>query len=288
MMMVQGSVENETDIGAAYRRDGVCVLKDVVPAVELDTVHQEIAELFAAQVRALGLTDSGGELRHAFRQNALAVLQADVRRYIAAARVTQDLPSVHRLLTSERIVRSARSLGIGFPLISTKASVHIMDDDLRVPNGYHRSPPHQDWRSIQGSLDNVVFWIPLTPVRGSSGVEVVRGSHRRGLLNTVDHIMTPSVSDPEITDDMFEHIDMEPGDVLAFSAFMVHRTSERSDGLARIALSTRFNNALEATYVERGFPSPYRYSYQLDLITPDFPSAEQVLNALGARDAESL
>jgi len=178
---------------------------------------------------------------------------------------------------SEPVVELAQFLGVQRPLISTKASVHLMDDELKVPNGYHKSPPHQDWRSIQGSLDNVVFWIPTTPVRGGvNGLEVVRQSHLLGLLETSQHVMTPTVADPRIREEQFEPIDVEPGDVVAFSSFLVHRTSDKSDGLVRIAISTRFNNAEEPTFLERGYATPYKYSYRLDLITQDFPASDAV------------
>jgi len=267
---------------AQYRRDGICVFRGKLSVAELDALNGEMADLFAIQVRALGLPVAEGRDRTALRTNALALLQADVPRFIAAMRVTQDLPSVHRVLVSAPLLELARALGIAFPVISTKASVHIMDDDLRVPNGYHKSPAHQDWRSIQGSLDNLVLWIPTTPVRGGrNGLEVVRGSHLFGLLDTVEHAMTPSVSDPRITEDRYESIDAEPGDVIAFSSFLVHRTADRGDGAVRIALSTRFNNALEPSYVDRGYPSPYKYSYRLDLMTPDFPPVERIRETFG-------
>ncbi len=69
---------------------------------------------------------------------------------------------------------------------------------------------------------------------------------------------------------------MEPGDVIAFSSFLVHRTSDEGDGLTRIALSGRFNNALEQTYVAHGYPTPYKYSYQTDLMFKDFPTASDL------------
>ena len=88
--------------------------------------------------------------------------------------------------------------------------------------------------------------------------------------------MTPTVADARITDESFVPVPAEPGDVIVFSSFMVHRTGEEGDGLVRVALSTRFNNAMEGTFVARGYPTPYKYSYRLDLMTPDFPSVEQV------------
>jgi ectoine hydroxylase-related dioxygenase (phytanoyl-CoA dioxygenase family) len=161
-----------------------------------------------------------------------------------------------------------------------------MADDLKIPNGYHKSPAHQDWRSIQGSLDNLVLWIPTTPVAATSNaLEVVRGSHLLGLLPTAQHIMTPMVDDPRIKETDFEPLPVAPGDVIAFSSFLVHRTGECGDGLVRIALSTRFNNAFEPTYVQRGYATPYKYAYRLDLMVPGFPTEAQVQDAVGVRRA---
>ena len=61
--------------------------------------------------------------------------------------------------------------------------------------------------------------------------------------------MTPTVSDPRITEDSYVSLPMQPGDVVAFSSFLVHRTGETGDGQVRIAFSTRYNNAEEPTYV---------------------------------------
>lgn len=240
-----------------YGRDGITVIRGYLELSLLERIETEIEDLFIVQARHLHLPGAG------LHEVARALLRADVARYIATARTTQDLPSVHRLLTSDPILRLATVLGISFPLISTKASVHIMADDLAVPGGYHRSPPHQDWRSIQGSLDNLVLWNPTTPVN-RNGLEVVPCSHKLGLLETVEHIMTPAVYG--FSDEQFVHVDCEPGDVVAFSSFLVHRTAV-GPGL-RIALSTRFNNGVEPSYVERGYPTPYSYSYRTDLMEP--------------------
>jgi hypothetical protein len=184
------------------------------------------------------------------------LLKADIPTYISTARLTQNLPSVHRLLICETIIDLARTLGVEFPVISTRPSIHFMTGDLKIPNGYHKSPPHQDWRSMQGSLDSLVFWMPTTMVTETSNpMEFVPGSHLLGLLDTVENIMTPTVSDPRITEDRYVPIPVRPGDVMV-----------------RIALSGRFNNAMEKTYVEHGYPTPYKYSYQTNLIYEGFPT----------------
>jgi phytanoyl-CoA hydroxylase len=260
-----------------FLSEGYVVARNIIDKATLMSINAEISELFAIQLRRLGLRTEQGDSREAFLQNASRLLQADVSTYTATARLTQMLPSVHRLLICDPILDLARELGIAFPVISTRASIHIMSDALKIPNGYHKSPPHQDWRSMQGSLDSIVLWLPTTPVSAKSyPLEIMPKSHLFGLLDTVDHIMTPTVSDRRVSESQYVPVPVEPGDVIAFSSFLVHRTSEEGDGLARIALSGRFNNALEQTYVAHGFPTPYKYSYQTDLLFKDFPTTSDL------------
>jgi phytanoyl-CoA hydroxylase len=260
-----------------FRAEGYVVVKGAIDIAILDSINWEIAELFAIQLRRLGQPVDAGDSREAFKNNAVRLLKANVPTYISTARLTQNLPSVHRVLICDTVIKLARDLGIDLPVISTRPSIHIMTGDLKIPNGYHRSPGHQDWRSMQGSLDSIVFWMPTTPVTAKSNpIEFVPKSHLLGLLDTVDHIQTPTVSDPRITEDKYVPIPVEPGDIIFFSSFMVHRTSEADDGLVRMALSGRFNNAREKTYVEHGYPTPYKYSYQKNLIYEGFPTLADV------------
>ncbi len=256
----------------AFLREGFFVARGLLDPRDLQQLNAEMGELFAQQLRRLGLPVDAGTSREAFHANAARLLAVDVPTYIATARMTQMVPSAHRIMASDAIVELVRAAGVAVPVLSTRLSNHIMSETLRIPGGYHKSPPHQDWRSMQGSLDSVVLWTPTTPVTATSHpLEVIPGSHLYGLLDTVEHIMTPTVSDPRITEDQYRPLPMEPGDVVIFSSFLVHRTGETGDGNVRIAFSTRFNNAAEPTYVEHGYPTPYKYSYQTDLIVPDFP-----------------
>ncbi len=130
---------------------------------------------------------------------------------------------------------------------------------------------------MQGSLDSIVVWAPTTPAPETGHpLQVVPRSHLLGLLDTAEHIQTPTVDDPRITEDSFQSLSLQPGDVVAFSTFLVHRTGEVGDGHVRIAFSTRFNNAAEPTYVGHGYPTPYKYSYRTDLMVPGFPTPADI------------
>lgn len=258
----------------AFLAEGYTIVRGVLDPTALAALNAEMGELFAIQLRRLGLAVDQGDTRDAFQSNAARLLAADVPTYISTARMTQMLPRAHTLMADPAILAVVRALGVTVPVLSTRLSNHIMSEALRIPGGYHKSPPHQDWRSMQGSLDSVVLWVPTTPVTETTHpLEVVPKSHLLGLLGTIDHIMTPAVSDPRITEDSYVGLSLNPGDLVVFSSFLVHRTGETGDGRVRIAFSTRFNNAAEPTYVEHGYPTPYKYSYQTDMIVPDFPKA---------------
>lgn len=257
-----------------FLREGFVVVRAVLDPAPLAALNAEMGELFAIQLRRLGLPVDPGASREAFQANAARLLAVDVEAYINTARMTQMVPSAHTIMNSQPILDLVRALGVTFPVMSTRLSNHIMSNVLRIPGGYHKSPPHQDWRSMQGSLDSIVLWAPTTPVTEQSHpLEVVPRSHLLGLLQTAEHIMTPAVDDPRITEDLYRPLPMQPGDVVAFSSFLVHRTGETGDGHVRIAFSTRFNNAEEPTYVAHGYPTPYKYSYRTDLMVPDFPKS---------------
>lgn len=260
-----------------YLAQGYVVVRGVLDTAFLDGLNRQMSDLFALQLRRLGLPVDAGHDPVAFQANAARLLGADVGAYISTARLTQMIPDAHRLFLSDPIMDLTRSLGLEMPVISTRVSNHIMSEALKIPGGYHKSPPHQDWRSMQGSLDAIVLWIPTTPVTvRSHPLEVVPRSHLLGLLPTVEHIMTPAVNDPRITEDAYLPLAMQPGDVVAFSSFLVHRTGEQGDGNVRLAFSGRYNNAAEPTYVEHAYPTPYKYSYQTDLIVPNFPTPDDV------------
>jgi ectoine hydroxylase-related dioxygenase (phytanoyl-CoA dioxygenase family) len=271
-----------------FLANGYTVIRDALDVAILEQVNREIDALFAIQLRELGLPVDPGASRQALHANACRLLQADVPRYINTARLTQMLPTASQLVVSDAILDIARRLGVAFPVVSTRTANHIISDLLKIPDGYHKSPPHQDWRSMQGSLDSIVLWIPTTPVTlGGHPLEVVPKSHLLGLLDTVEHIQTPTVSDPRIGDDSFVGLELEPGDLVAFSTFLVHRTGDQGDGQLRIAYSCRFNNAEEPTYVAHGYNTPYKYSYRTDLMTPDFPTPDDLRKIFPAVEAAS-
>jgi hypothetical protein len=145
-------------------------------------------------------------------------------------------------------------LGIKCPSICDQPVIHVMSPDLKIPNGYYGTAAHQDWPSVQGSLDMVTVWIALTDAGvGNFPLEVIPGSHLGGLR---EGKVNGSVLEIECDDKDFVPIKCKAGDVVFMSGFLIHRTGAGTG--FRVAVSQRFDNAAEPTFIERGYPCAQR------------------------------
>lgn len=145
---------------------------------------------------------------------------------------------------------SIQTLGISTPVIIDQPVLHVMSPDLRIPDGYYGTAAHQDWPSVQGSLDMVTIWIAITDAEvGNFPLEVIPGSHLGGLREGKPN---GSVLEIECDDKDFVPIECKAGDVVFMSGFLIHRTGHGTG--FRVAVSQRFDNAAEPTFIERGYP----------------------------------
>lgn len=259
------------DARAALRRDGYVVLPGLVGTDALDAVMAGFRDVFARQFAQAGLPAPDASPA-SFEAGLAALFAADMPRYLAAARLIQYLPALHALGTAPVMLSLLGGLGLGAPVISTRPVVHVVAEALKVPGGYHRTPPHQDWRSVQGSLDALVLWVPMSDTGPEAApLEVVPGSHRRGLLATEPDPFGTRVAQGEVAEGDFVSLTARRGDIVAFSMFTVHRTGLRQGPGVRWAASFRYNNLDEPSFVARGYPNPYIYRPREDLLFPDFP-----------------
>lgn len=257
-----------------YQTDGFAIAPRVIPNADLDVVAEDIYGVFARRAAAVGLAPPTGSSQDSLSRLLLALFSYDRASYLATARQAQFLASVHRLGVSPGIMTVLENVGIGVPSQSTRPVIHFMADGLRIEGGYHKTPAHQDWRSVQGSLDGVTLWLPLYDVGlDDYPLEVVAGSHRRGLLPSVDDAFGHRIADGEVDDSVFRPVPMRRGDVVVFSGFLVHRTGATGGDRVRVALSYRYNNAAEPSYIQRNYPSPYNYRADMRLLQQNFPTA---------------
>ena len=175
---------------------------------------------------------------------------ASVDWYIGFLSVSAKNIDLQRMLIGDEIHGSLIDLGIKYPSIISQPVLHVMSPALRIPDGYYGTEAHQDWTSTQGSIDCVTVWIALTDAGiGNFPLEVIPGSHLDGLR---EGKVNGSVLEVEADDKDFVPIECKAGDVIFLSGFIVHRTG-KGKGF-RVAVSQRFDNASEPTFIERGYP----------------------------------
>jgi ectoine hydroxylase-related dioxygenase (phytanoyl-CoA dioxygenase family) len=135
---------------------------------------------------------------------------------------------------------------------------------------------------MQGSLNAIVVWVPLAHVSKELGaLEIIPGSHLGGLQESRQDEWYRHIEG--LRDDQYESIEMQAGDVLFFSAFLVHRSGDNVTDSIRWSCHFRYNDLDEPTFISRKYPNPYTYAPQQELVTKDFPSVEHLQQAFSAR-----
>jgi hypothetical protein len=262
---------------ASYRRDGVVLARGLVPMTTLDRIAGEIADVFHRRAAAVGLNLAEGSDQASLSALLTGLFERDRASYIAAAKLTQHLASVHRLGVGDGLLGAIGKLGLAMPAFSTRPVIHYMADRLKIPGGYHKTPPHQDWRSVQGSVDGLTVWLPLFDVGPRDyPLEVIPGSHRRGLLPSTDDVFGHRVVDGAVQDSEFVKLPIARGDAAFFSGFLVHRTGDEGGAMVRIALSFRYNNAADPSFVARNYPDRYTYRPDMRLLEDEFSLSDEL------------
>jgi len=237
-----------------YNKDGFYVFKGLIDRESLSKIKDDIHYLVTQQLKLVG------QLECLPLDDALKLLfSLDIERYLMVVGSVCRLRNINQLFSDESIDQILIGLGINNAMIPTNPVFHIMSEALKVPNGYYGLDAHQDWPSMQGSLDSIIIWIPLVDVTSNlNPLEVVPGSHRIGLVDSVAGKNESVISDSIFSDKDFKAVIVNQQDVVVMSSFTVHRSSMSGGQGIRMACSLRFENIDEAHYIERGYPTAYQ------------------------------
>lgn len=264
-----------------YRRQGFALCRGFFPAEQVAQVHAEAKEVFAAQMRQRGLVPPGDVSEEEFNSSIFRLFELDQQVFRNCGRQAHQLPSLHRIALDERVIAAVKELGVSFPSVAMRPHIFFNHPRLALEEYDWRLPLHQDWRTTQGSLDSVVIWLPLVDIdRRLGALEIVPGSHRWGLfpggrVNSEDYV------EPEVEPESLLSVEMKRGDALFFSTFILHRSGTNETGSLRWSCHFRYNNLLEESFIQRGYPHPFTYSIYKELITPGFPTKAEVNNIFG-------
>lgn len=263
------------------RRDGFCIARGLLPEADVTATLESVHRTIRDQLREVGATAAGDDLHGALR----ALHAADIERYKRVLGALWRKADVSGLMRHPALFGFLkRAFGWTDVFLPGGEVALLMAADLKIPGGYFGLGAHQDFPSVQGSLDGVVAWIPLTDVdRDGWPVEVIAGSHRRGLITDVDETRNGWEIRPEaLGEAAWLPVEAKAGDVVFLSVFTVHRSRREGDpARLRLALSTRFDNGAEPTFVGRAYPTAYQRTVHRDQYVADFPTPGQIRALFG-------
>lgn len=147
------------------------------------------------------------------------------------------------------------------PAVTTLMAA-ILDDPLLVhprkiartslPKDDEYTPPHQDYRLIQGSVDTLTCWVPLGDCPASLGsLRMLKGSHLDGLVEA-DPGKGPGGLQVEVEDDdaRWCTTDFRAGDAIVFTSLTVHGALRNNEDHLRFSADFRYQSLLEPVLAE--------------------------------------
>ncbi|GGB08590.1 phytanoyl-CoA dioxygenase family protein [Puia dinghuensis] len=267
---------NEKELNQ-YKEQGYLLFKKFFDPQEIDKIRNEAKDIFLNQLVEKQIIKSKNISEDEFEKAIITLFNDHFEAFANCGKQAQHLISLHRISLHEKLIGKLRDLGLHFPVISTRPVMYFNKARLAKTEEFYRVPPHQDWRSMQGSLNSMVVWIPLHNVTEELGaLKIVPGSHTLGLFESRENAWYRQID--EIQPEKFISVEVETGDALFFSAFLVHSSGNNVLDRIRWSCHFRYNDLEEATFIQRGYAHPYIYKPIQELITPGFPRPDQIKN----------
>jgi phytanoyl-CoA hydroxylase len=273
-------------IRRSFRERGFVRINGFFSKSEVESVRADAKWVFAKQMVNGGFLSRIDADEREFENGMRRYFLEDSVGFINCGKTCQHLIGLHKLSLRENLVAQLIALGLTKPNICTRPVLFFNSRHLAKVEFYYKYPPHQDWRSMQGSLNSVVVWVPLANIpRELGALEVVPGSHLWGLQESREDSWYRHIEG--LPDTQYDSVEMEAGDVLIFSAFVVHRSGDNITDSIRWSCHFRYNDLEEPTFVCRKYPNPYNYAPQQELVTKNFPSIEELRKVFAAGATEA-
>jgi ectoine hydroxylase-related dioxygenase (phytanoyl-CoA dioxygenase family) len=242
-----------------YEADGFVVIKNIFNTSEIDIIREDAKYIFGLQLAAKGYgycyTDEGDGT---FKRDLYKFFKEHQETFINCGKHIQHLINLHKLSLDDKIINTLKNLGLSFPNICTRPVLYFNSQHLATKEIYYKTPAHQDFYSMGGSKDSVVVWLPLVDVNQALGaLEVVIGSHKEGLV-TIKGVEGFGLVE-KYADKDFVSVELNKGDALFFSSFLVHRSGNNITDSIRWSAHFRYNNMEDSDFMRRNYPHPYIY-----------------------------
>jgi len=223
----------------------------------------DFRELGFAIVSTPGSREWMGTLRARFeRRVATRFTEDPVRNRNIIKLLAEDL-EIKRFFCSPAMVDAlTRCPGLAEPVQTGPIVTHYTASNA-TGNGYGL-PYHQDWPSMGTSSNGVIAWTSITDIgEDGPGLRIVPGSHQRGLWPGAQTDAGYVLHEQEIAG--YLDVQIEAGQILLMSPFLVHKTRTSTSTDWKLSLSCRFDDIECPQWERRNFVSAYRTAVDRDI-----------------------
>ena len=229
---------------------GYIILKNFFDKEYINTLRKKAQDIFQIQFDKFGYKDN-------FETNMITLFNKHNEVFINCGKIIQSgLLELYKLPLEDKLISKIKELGIEFPNLCTRPVLFFNHPKLAKSKVYYKTPPHQDWSSMESSMNSLVVWVPLVDVNEENGTLIVwPGSHKLGPLPFTSDEGFASV---QIDGDTIRP-NVEIGDIVIFSTLLVHASGDILNDTIRWSCHYRYTDMLEQNYIDRGFPNPYIY-----------------------------
>ncbi|QZA79205.1 phytanoyl-CoA dioxygenase family protein [Deefgea tanakiae] len=234
----------------AYKENGFAIFRGAIDRSVIDELIFEISQ-FGKSIVGEGFDFYSSETKFVSKEKQS--LLYDRLRY---------LPSMSRLSGNVNLIYLLRELGLTEPVLMGCCNMRY-----DVPHDVnHLFAWHQDSLYLLGSLNAVTLWIPLTNVNLNAGtIEVIPRSHLNGILpfkrisgkiiaEYIPFLQRDLSLDMDVID-VPVSIDANPGDVVVFSQFLLHRSTINHSSMPRWTAQVRVSDLNCAWFKKNKYPT---------------------------------
>ena len=229
---------------------GYIVLKNFFDKEYINTLRKKAENIFQIQFDRFGYNED-------FQSNMIRLFNEHESTFINCGKIIQSgLIELYKLPVEEKLIDKIKELGIKFPNLCTRPVLFFNHPELAKEEIYYKTPPHQDWSSMESSMNSLVVWVPLVNVNKENGSIIIwPNTHKLGPLpfESIGGFAKVKTQGEEIQPEL------EVGDIVIFSTLLIHASGDILNNTIRWSCHYRYTDMLETDYIERNFPNPYIY-----------------------------
>jgi len=240
----------DTQLVNKINDDGYVIIKNFFTKEYINSIRKKSEEVFEIQFNRFNYNGD-------FKENMIKLFNEHEDIFINCGKIIQTgLIELYKLPIEDKVISLIKSLGLSFPNMCTRPVLFFNHPKLAKEEYYYKTPPHQDWTSMESSLDSLVLWVPLVDVNKENGsILIWPKSHKNGALpyNSIGGFASVEVKGEYLQPEL------EVGDIVVFSTFLIHSSGEIKNNTIRWSCHFRYTNMLDDDFIKRGFPNPYVY-----------------------------